>query len=66
MIRRVASRHVAASGDDARRVDSQVGQELVALAVFDERIGYAEPPHVPRINAGVGARFQYGATEAAH
>ena len=44
----------------------KIGQQLAALAVFDEVVGNAEAADAAGVEAGVGGRFQHGRAEAAH
>src|SRR6185437_2602147 len=61
-----AGGHVAGRLDEARRVETQVRQQLAALAVLDVFVGYAQPPNVRRRKAGLARGLQHGAAEAAH
>src|SRR5262249_1540021 len=57
---------VAAGRGDARLIQTEIGQKLIALGMLDEAIGNAEAAEVRGRNPCIGGRFEHGAAEAAH
>ena len=56
-------RHAAAMPAASR---PKIGQQLAALAVFDELIGNAQPADAAGVEPGIGGRFEHGRAESAH